>query len=236
MGPTVAGGIWSPAQDSANRLANANVSGSTRVSFQPDCTQQTVAVQYSKPQQLFFAPVLGFGPTANVAATATAEWGSPGVANPLPIVMYEQAYNNCKLDTDGIPGSRCYVWEDNDNTVGPQSAFGLLDLGDGWDVAGDASCPNPGTTTVQQWIQQAGQVTAPLNYPAATYVCRISGIATVNWQLLQTLDGKVLFFPMNRCDTTLPGNPYGQVDANGDEVSCPGTPDNTTSSGSWRSV
>jgi Flp pilus assembly protein TadG len=225
-GADCAGGFWTPAQDAADNLAQTNVPGTPTKPIQPDCAQQTVTTQYAKAQELFFAPVLGFGSTANVAATATAQWGSPGVANPLPIVMYEQAYNNCKLDTDGIPGSQCYVWEDNSNTVGPQSAFGLLNLGDGWDVAGNASCPNPGTSQVSQWIKQASDVPAPLNYPEATYVCRVTGMATANWQLLETLAGKVLFFPLNRCYQTLGSNtPYGQVDTNGSQVTCPGTPD-----------
>jgi Flp pilus assembly protein TadG len=226
-GADCAGGIWTPAQASADQLADVNASGSTRVSFQPNCADQTVAVQYTKQQQLFFAPVLGFGSTATVAATATAKWGSPGVANPLPIVMYEQAFNNCKLDTDGIPGSRCYVWEDNGNTSGAQSGFGLLDLGNGWNIAANGQCSAPGTSTILSWINGTANVgELPVNYPLPTYVCRVSGMAQVNWDTFRSEDlNKIVYFPLNRCDATLPGNPYGQVDDNGVEVACPTTPD-----------
>ena len=86
-----------------------------------------VSVQYSANQHLFFAPVLGAGTDRSVATTATAIWGPAGAANPLPIVMYQQSFNNCKFNAID-PTKTCYVWEDNNNVNGAQNAFGLLDL------------------------------------------------------------------------------------------------------------
>ena len=47
-----------------------------------------VSVRYQAPQDLFFAPVLGYPDTGTVSTEATAIWGPPGAANPIPIVIY----------------------------------------------------------------------------------------------------------------------------------------------------
>src|SRR6185295_8822397 len=142
-----------------------------------------VKVQYSQQQHLFFAPVLGFSNQNGVTTKATAIWGPAGAANPVPIVVYANSFNNCKLDTDPTPGPTCFIWEDNNNTSGSQSAFGLLDLRTddpsryGWDSVAGAQCPNPGSD-VKTWIDtypnpNVGDLAS--NYPAATYVCRVNG-------------------------------------------------------------
>ena len=59
---------------------------------------------------------------------ATAIWGPTGSANPVPLVVYLNSFNDCKLDQDPTPGPTCYVWEDNSNTSGSQNGFGFLDL------------------------------------------------------------------------------------------------------------
>ncbi len=45
----------------------------------------------------------------------------------MPIVIYQDSFQNCQFDAID-PTKTCYVWEDNNNVNGAQSAFGLLDL------------------------------------------------------------------------------------------------------------
>jgi Flp pilus assembly protein TadG len=191
-----------------------------------------VTVQYSTPQQLFFAPVLGFGGSNPVTTRATAIYGSPGAANPVPIVVYANSFNSCRLDQDPTPGAQCYIWEDNNNTQGAQSGFGFLDLRRdnpsryGWDSRPGATCPNAGNDP-RTWIENypdpnVGEL--PVNYPEPTYVCRLSGLQDSTWEALERRVGQELTFPINRCDATLPGDPYGQIARNGSEVACGNTP------------
>jgi Flp pilus assembly protein TadG len=226
------------AQQAADALALQNVSGSGLTGVVQDsgtCHTGSVGwvkVQYSQQQHLFFAPVLGFSNQNGVTTKATAIWGPAGAANPVPIVVYANSFNNCKLDTDPTPGPTCFIWEDNNNTSGSQSAFGLLDLRTddpsryGWDSVAGAQCPNPGSD-VKTWIDtypnpNVGDLAS--NYPAATYVCRVNGMQQTAWDSLANLKGNVLYFPINRCDLVLPGNPYGQIDSSANEVACGNTP------------
>jgi len=192
-----------------------------------------VSVRYQAPQDLFFAPVLGYPDTGTVTTDATAIWGPPGAANPIPIVIYSSSFNNCQLDTDPTPGSRCYVWEDNGNTTGAQSAFGLLDLRTddpsryGWDSVPGAQCSDTGSGP-NDWIgdypsSDIGNL--PSNYPAPTYVCRSNGFQQSAWSLLEQLEGQILFFPVNRCYDTPVGNETdGQISSSVQPVACGATP------------
>ncbi len=51
-----------------------------------------------------------------------------------------------------------------------------------------------------------------MNYPAPTYVCRVSGLTSSNWSSLEQRIGDDLIFPVNDCTT--------QVDRNGNLVTC----------------
>jgi Flp pilus assembly protein TadG len=207
-----------------------------------------VKVQYSQPQHLFFAPVLGFSNSNGVTTKATAVWGPAGAANPVPLVIYMNSFNNCKLQ-DPTPEPTCYVWEDNTNTSGSQNGFGFLDLRTdnpsqyGWDSVAGAPCSNAGSD-VKRWIEDYPDSNIgdlPLNYPAATYVCLISGGRSAAWGNDAQKDGPIydlvddddvadqndaediLLFPLNRCDTNSPAS-FGQLDS-GSPISCPNTPD-----------
>jgi hypothetical protein len=191
-----------------------------------------VKVTYSQQQHLFFAPVLGFSNTNPVTTKATAIWGPAGAANPMPIVVYANSFNNCQLDTDPTNGPDCYIWEDNNNTQGSQSGFGFLDLRTdnpsryGWDSVAGAQCPDPGGQT-KGWIDgypNSSVGDLPMNYPSATYVCRGSGLSQSAWSSLDALIGKTLLFPINRCDPVLPGNPFGQIASDTSEVACGSIP------------
>jgi Flp pilus assembly protein TadG len=228
------------AEGAADTWAGQNAAGvqtgSTNITQISGCLDDApngyVSVRYASDQQLFFAPVLGFGNSNPVRTAATAIWGPPGALNPMPIVVYANAFNSCKLDQDPIPGVPCYVWEDNNNTQGPQSGFGFLDLRTdnpanyGWDSVPGAACSDPGGA-VTNWINSylVGEFPdLPLNYPGATYVCRASGNRQSAWTALERLVGQILYFPLNRCDAVLPGGSYGQVDASGAEIACGSTP------------
>src|SRR5262249_50481603 len=64
-----------------------------------------------------------------------------------------------------------------------------------------------------------------VRYPNPTYVCVLSGQGSGPiWATLATQVGKTLTFPINRCDLVLPGQPFGQVNSSGTEVSCDTAP------------
>jgi hypothetical protein len=178
-----------------------------------------VTVEYGMNQELFFAGVLGFDGPAAVRTAATAGWGPAGGANPLPIVVYAgDDQGNCEIEEGTAPDQECYLWYDND--MFQQSAFGFLNLctdtdpcQHGWDVSSSASCPNVGSSLRDDWISgnwQGGP--NELNYPAPTYVCRVSGLSSSNWSGLEDRLGDELIFPVNDCDT--------QVDSGGNTIGC----------------
>ena len=87
-----------------------------------------VTVEYTTPQDLWFAGVLGFGPTSNVTTDATAVWGPTGGDNPLPIVLDVGTFQGgCDIpnaDQNGDPldiGDTCYFWYDNGLSTGRTS-------------------------------------------------------------------------------------------------------------------
>ncbi|HWL91852.1 MAG TPA: pilus assembly protein TadG-related protein, partial [Actinomycetota bacterium] len=174
-----------------------------------------VTVEYGMEQGLFFAGVLGFDGPAQVRTEATAGWGPTGSANPLPIVVYTgQEQGDCDIQEGTPAGIPCYMWYDND--LFSSSAFGFLNLctatdpcQQGWDVGQTDSCPNVGSSLRDDWIQ--GNWSGGPNdvNPPFTYVCRVSGLSSSNWD---SLEGRVgpphvpgeedsadLIFPVNDC-------------------------------------
>jgi Flp pilus assembly protein TadG len=185
-----------------------------------------VKVQYSQQQHLFFAPVLGFSNQNGVTTKAYAIWGPAGSGNPVPIVVYTSAFQgSCDVSADLPAGTPCYMWYDNDRFT--NSAFGFLNLNasdpqKGWDVLPADQCPNVGASTRNDWINQAGNVAdLPVHYtttnPLPTYVCRVSGLSSTDWDTLRTRVNDVVTFPMDDCTQN--------VDNNGNVVGCAGTPD-----------
>ncbi len=218
----------------ADNSGAADVSNPSNILQSSGCdTADTgyVTVQYEANQQLFFAGLFGQG-QGHVTTQATAIWGPAGAANPMPIVIYQNSFQNCKFDAID-PTKTCYVWEDNNNVNDDQSSFGLLDLRTdnpsqyGWDSDAGAGCTDPGSQ-VDQWISNYPDNSVgdlPLNYPNPTYVCRVNGMQQNSWDDLDKLKGQTLFFPINRCDTVLPGNVGGQLLKNStNEATCPQTP------------
>jgi len=206
-----------------------------------------VTVRYGANQQLFFAGIFRQG-QGHVTTQATAIWGPPGAANPLPLVVYSNAFNTCKLQEQQTPGSLCYIWEDNSNTDGSQNGFGFLDLNIdsssprqyGWNTMNpNAKCKNPGSD-IKNWIDnypdpKVGDL--PLNYPNPTYVCLASGGKSSAFGNDVQKDGPlydlrdngqgapIVFLPINRCDPTTTGPAtYGQLGSSGTPVPCNQTP------------
>ncbi len=248
------------AQQAADTTAATNITGTGLTGIVSDSgTCHTgasgwVKVRYSQQQHLFFAPVLGFSNSNGVTTKATAIWGPTGSANPVPLVVYLNSFNDCKLDQDPTPGPTCYVWEDNSNTSGSQNGFGFLDLnidpnqpsgqGDyGWNSKANAKCNNPGSD-IKRWIQNYPDSAVgdlPLNYPQATYVCLASGGKSAafgndpqqNGPLYDLIDDDDTVDHNDAEDILLfplnrcdPSSPatYGQLAA-GSPVSCANTPD-----------
>jgi hypothetical protein len=219
------------AEQAADPLAAQNVTGldpttTTNATVLPSTCHTAksggVKVQYSQQQHLFFAPVLGFANQNGVTTKAYAIWGPAGAANPLPIVIYTSSFQGgCDVAANLPPGTECYMWFDNDRFT--NSAFGFLNLNPtdpqkGWNVQPADQCPNVGSSTRTGWIAQAGSAAdLPLNYPLATYVCRVSGLSNSDWSALRTRVGDVVTFPMDDCTQN--------VDANGNLVTCFGNAD-----------
>ena len=210
-------------QTMANVFAQQNVSAATgSITEMVGCDGPAfghVTVQYGVDQGLFFGGVLGANGPARVATTATAGWGPAGAGNPIPIVVYEgSTQGGCDIREDTPADVQCYMWYDND--LFANSAFGFLNLctaedscQQGWDVGRTDSCPNVGASLRNEWINGTwtGQPTET-NFPATTYVCRVSGLSSSDWSGMEGRIGDELLFPVNDCMT--------EVDASGNDLLC----------------
>jgi hypothetical protein len=170
-----------------------------------------VTVEYTNPQQLFFAPVLGFGNDNDVTTRATAIFGPIGAGNPVPIVLNVGNFQGaCRIpdtneDGDALEeGDTCAFWYDNDRFVG--SNFGFMNLGQ-WDVSAGTNCRNAGAADRNDWIQGGWDGDAlAVNHPTGpTYVCTDSGLAANNWMTLEGEAGEIKLFPINDWDGSISG-------------------------------
>ncbi len=194
----VCGSSESGAQTRADQFATSNVSGTTRLlgsaGWQTDCAAQTVKVGYGVDQQLFFAPVLGFGNTTPVRTTATAKWGPPSGGAALPVELDPATTNSC-IYPGGTPGTTFNApkvcdtgyWFDNGDLT--NSGWGMMNLS-AWGVDPAASCDNSGgASDLAGWIDQSNPLlvhlvgtTGPNGYSSPpTYVCTTDGGKTPNW-------------------------------------------------------
>ncbi len=179
-----------------------------------------LSVRYTTQQPLFFAGVLGFGPTGAVSANATAAWGPAGGAFALPIVLdsgYLQGV--CKVP-DGIQiDDTCAFWYDNGASLG-NANWGYMNL-DQWNVSSGTNCSNAGTSNRDNWIINGYPDIRTLNGnppgTAPTYVCNDTGHSSADWKTLQDETGNVKYFPVNDCS--------GQLAKGGGVSPCPSTPD-----------
>jgi Flp pilus assembly protein TadG len=210
------GSTLAQAETQADTLAIANVANMTAssgsITDSANCGTKNkgyVTVQYTSPQHLFFAPVLGASNSGNVTTAATAGWGPAGSANPVPIILNVGTFQGaCNLPLpDTAIGTKCYLWYDNNLFNG--SSFGFLQL-DQWNVPATANCSSSGgANDINNWINglwNGGQL--GLNYPLPTYVCVRSGnISTAWFDTLAARTGDTLFFPINDWDGSVTGYP-----------------------------
>ena len=198
-------------EEQADLLATANEAGAARTSFQiveGTCPGPfgRLTLSYEAPQDLFFAPVLGFPDQMQVPAEADAMWGATGSGtNIVPIVInIGEDHGNC--DVPDVPeGTRCNFWYNNRDLGNAQ--WGFLDL-DHWDVDPTYNCPNAGAATRTDWIYNGYPEPRTVNYPDPTYVCTTNGDAESIWNgALEDQIGKTLTFPVNDPDGQLPAPP-----------------------------
>ena len=169
-------------------------------------TAGSVSVGYQSAHELAFAPVLGFEPTRDVAAFATAIWGTAGSAHIVPAMFnLDWLTSVCTFplpSPEGPEPSCAFLW-DNDQ-IGSET-WGLLNVNQ-WNVDAGATCTGAGgAADMRQVISAGGTADAlGLNYPAPTYVCASSGLINSMWQTLADQVGNILFFPVNDQATQLP--------------------------------
>lgn len=237
------------ASDQADLLATSNRPDATQLSFvTSNCgtsSSGSVAVEYSAPKTLAFAPILGYPDERPVPAEATAIWGPTGGDTPMPIEF--------SITPEGlIPcvyqeiGTECNYWWDNsnDHDLTSSSNWGFMNLATAG-IAPDASCPNAGSSSRRDWIY--GNTDAPLVVEDPhTYVCVDSGHSTSNWMgALEDEIGEIKHFPVTnpaamirtsgkekyavvgfvalRLDAVLKGNDPAAVGTQGASGRCTGT-------------
>lgn len=185
-----------------------------------------VTVQYTSPQRLFFAPVLGFGDDGNVVTKATAAWGSLAGGRIVPIVMQQSFIQSQDCDIPNVEeGQICNLWYDP-QTLGA-SEYGFMNL-ETWGGEAGGQCPAMGVGSESNakrsnWILN--------NFPSSlalkgdppgsepTYVCADGGQANVAWfeYLIRRMQADPeLLMPVNDCSL--------QVDNRGNVAPCPANP------------
>ena len=202
-GGALCGSIEDPAKSAADFVASTNVDGASLVSWDTDCDEQTVTVVYERDQQLFFAPVLGFGESATVNATATAQWGRTTGGIPMPVELDPVTTGDCVFidpadpDAGFKPPGECPegYWFDNGDLT--SSGWGMMDL-TSWSETRNASCNNQGgANLLGDWITQEVLIQVSLT-SIPMYVCVTDGGKTPNWTTdLKGQVGKVFLFPVN---------------------------------------
>jgi hypothetical protein len=186
----------------------------------------SVTVRYEVPQELFFAPALGFHTETAVPGRATALWAPSNEAFSLPLEITLGSSENgfpCIDFTD--PGGVCSYYFDNsaDHDLQDSSNWGWINLGT-WPESeeenaqraanpGSVHCPNAGSEMkdwLDAWIaDDGGDKFKGELYPSGTYVCVNDGgsLAGVYGGLLEQLEGKDVFFPVNDPNQMYRGHP-----------------------------
>jgi hypothetical protein len=184
-----------------------------------------VTVEYTTPQNLIFAQVLGFADTSNVATQATAAWGPLSSGNTVPIVVEAGTLQGpCQIpdspDDPAPPGPCPLYYNNGDDDLG-DADWGYMNL-DLWGVEAGYNCSNAGAADRRDWIMNDYQdeLLELQGDPAGsvpTYVCVDTGANSANWQdLIDRMNvNDELLFPVNDCTQ--------QINVSGS--GCDGTPD-----------
>jgi Flp pilus assembly protein TadG len=161
----------------------------------------TVTVRYTARQELFFAPAVGLGNEASVAADATAAWGSAG---PVPLTIslgWFDDHSSCQLPLD--PGEECFVVFDNHHNDNTSATWGWMNL-EGWYPTSaypetpDDNCSGPGTSELADQITLQAPL-SQLSYGTPAWVCTRTG-NTSAWTSLDEIEGQVRVFPISDPD------------------------------------
>jgi hypothetical protein len=214
------------AEASADELAVANVSDANEAEpyvLEGDCDGSgRVTVHYQGQQKLFFAPIVGFDPQATISTEATAAWGPVGgLGGVIPVMLSEGRLTTCDIPFVD-PGTVCYFYVDN-GAIG-NAEWALLNVQPdpslpkfGWDVEDvNYNCPSFSDAELREVINE-GSPFLPLDYPEATYVCRVPGAHTATFRDIEGLEGQERLFPVN--------DPEGQIKRGGAPAPPPLTPD-----------
>ncbi|MGH2694981.1 MAG: pilus assembly protein TadG-related protein, partial [Actinomycetota bacterium] len=186
----------------------------------------SVTVRYVAPQELFFAPALGFDRDTDVPGRATALWAPSDEAFSLPLeITLGSSENGFPCIDFGNPGEVCNYYFDNsaDHDLQDSSNWGWINLAtwpqseeENAERAADpdsVQCPNAGNDLrdwLEAWIVDDGAEKFKGNlYPGGTYVCVNDGhsLAGVYGSLLEQLEGKDVFFPVNDPNQMYQGHP-----------------------------
>lgn len=186
----------------------------------------SVSVRYEAAQELFFAPALGFDRATDVPGRATALWAPSDEAFSLPLEITLGSSENgfpC-IDFDD-PGQVCNYYFDNsaDHDLKSSSHWGWVNL-DTWPQSEEENaqraadpdsvkCSSSGNDLkgwLEAWIVGDNEVKFKGNlYAGGTYVCAEKGksLAGNYGDLLEQLEGKDVFFPVNDPTKMYTGNP-----------------------------
>jgi hypothetical protein len=213
----------------ADSFAGQNVDSPVRTSFTTTagipgfgCVPTScgsVTVRYTKNQPLYFAPVLGLSSVEDVAHTSKAIWGPPGSGIAVvPLTAAKDAFKpggDCEVPNTS-PGTECPMWYSSDATG--TSTMGWTNLNtNAWNVASGAHCNNSGADS-KFWLDNPVTDLAPLNWPAATYVCADTGVVDTDWERLRDMAAAhvTVSFPVNDNDGSYSAShggtgPHGQI-------------------------
>jgi hypothetical protein len=192
------------AQAQANQYATANVEGavggaiSVQLGIPGVCSSTdgrcgSVTAPYTKDQTLFFAPILGFNSTEDVAHTSKAIWGVATTGQPIPFFIRNDAYSSCPFPEPTAPASNieCKVlYDDEDN-----AQWGRLNL-DKWDVNPADTCTANNVPGFDGWVANGYPQFLQLKNPGPTWVCGLTGLNNDDWMELDARAGDIIYFPI----------------------------------------
>jgi len=212
------GGTAALATAQADLLATSNVDDASRagtaLAFTPDSTacgssaSGSVTVHYASPQELFFAPVLGFDSDTEVVWDSTAIWGT-AKSGPLIPIEVDLAWltTDCQIPIGGGENSdlECFLLWDN-NSIGSSTWGTLSPLPEFWgvDPSEGSACngSNAGGANAITQVIDGGGSEEDLSVPA--YVCATNGLQASVWMALEDWIGEVLLFPVTDPALTIP--------------------------------
>lgn len=164
------------------------------------CDGHYLTVRYTSEQQLYFAPVLGFGDSDTVAASATAAWGASASARAVPFVLVQGSFQSANCSIPNIPkNTECNFWFDNGGGGAGgfgSGVFGSLNL-NRWNWSGGCGSKDfPENRHYADVGGYDGDDPLLLNYPDPTWVCEGDGLSTPIYNALSKNIGEIVSFPI----------------------------------------